>query len=217
MYPSRLVLFDLDYTLLDGDSESMWSSFLFEKKVVDKVFLSHITDYYQAYEQGQLDIYEYEAFLLGPLTKLPVERLHALRKEYMEHVRQVVRVKMMQEVNRFRKFGYMLLLITAANSFIAEPIAELLNFPHLICTEIKLNNGQYTTELDGIPAFREGKSQRLDQFLSREGITLNESWGYSDSHNDLSILNRVEHPVAVMPDSVLRTYANQHGWKIIDG
>ncbi len=214
--PARLALFDLDYTLLDGDSESMWSFFLFEKKVVDKVFLTHITDYYQAYEQGRLDIYEYEAFLLHPLTQQPLERLYTLRKEYLEQVRQVVRVKMMRKVNRFRTLGFTLLLITAANSFIAEPIADLLRFPHLICTEIKLNNGQYTTELEGIPAFREGKSQRLDLFLSREGITLKESWGYSDSHNDLPLLNRVEHPVAVMPDSVLRAYAKQHGWKIID-
>ena len=211
-----LALFDLDYTILDGDSEAMWSRFLFEKQVVDNSFLTRINDYYHAYEQGWLDIYAYEAFLLGPLTQLPLARLLELRKEYIELVRQVVRAKMVKRVTRFRTLGFTLLLITASNSFIAEPIAELLHFPHLICTQIKRANGLFTTELEGIPAFREGKVQRLDQWLDQNGLTLKESWGYSDSHNDLPLLNRVEHPVAVMPDSVLRAHAKLHGWKIID-
>jgi HAD superfamily hydrolase (TIGR01490 family) len=194
----------------------MWSRFLFEKNIVDKGFLLRITDYYHAYEQGWLDIHEYEAFLLGPLTRLPAERLHHLRKEFIEQVRRAVRAKMMRRVNRFRSLGFTLLLITASNSFVAEPIAELLRFPNLICTDIKQQDGNFTTELEGIPAFREGKVQRLDQWLIEKSLTLQESWGYSDSHNDLPLLNRVEHPVAVMPDAILRTHARTHGWKIID-
>jgi HAD superfamily hydrolase (TIGR01490 family) len=211
-----LAVFDLDYTILNGDSETMWSRFLFDKNVVDKGFLLRITDYYHAFEQGLLDIHEYEAFLLLPLTQLPVPRLMNLRKEYMQQIRRSVRAKMMRRVRRFRRLGFTLLLITASNSFIARPIAELLRFPNLICTEIKQNNGLFTTELEGIPAFREGKVERLDQWLIKEGLNLGESWGYSDSHNDLPLLSRVEHPVAVMPDPILRTHARQHGWKIID-
>ena len=213
---TRLALFDLDYTILDGDSEAMWCRFLFEKNVVDKNFLMRITDYYHAYDQGWLDIHEYQAFLLKPMTQLPLARLYTLRKEYLRQVRSTVRVKMMRRVNRFRSQGFILLLITASNSFIAEPIAEYLGFPYLICTQIKKNDGHFTTELEGIPAFREGKVQRLDLWLIENGFTLQESWGYSDSYNDLPLLNRVENPVAVLPDSILRTHAKQHGWKIVD-
>jgi HAD superfamily hydrolase (TIGR01490 family) len=213
---ARLAVFDLDYTILDGDSEFIWCRFLFEKKVVDKGFLTRITDYYHAYDQGWLDIHEYEAFLLRPLTQLSLTQINHLRREYLKQVREVVRVKIMHKVNRFRTLGFTLLLITASNSFIAEPIAGMLHFPHLICTEIKKNGDLFTTELEGIPAFREGKVQRLEQWLIQQDITLKESWGYSDSHNDLPLLNRVENPVAVTPDSALRIHARQHGWKIID-
>jgi HAD superfamily hydrolase (TIGR01490 family) len=213
---ASIAIFDLDYTLLDGDSETMWSHFLFEKNVVDKGFLMRITDYYHAYDDGRLDIYEYEAFLLRPLTEYPLSRLLELRKEYLQRVRQAVRVKMMRRVKRFRTLGFTLLLITASNSFIAEPIAEMLQFRHLICTQIKQDAGRFTTQLDGIPAFREGKVQRLELWLAEHALTLKDSWGYSDSYNDLPLLNLVEHPVVVLPDPVLRAHARQQGWKIIE-
>lgn len=211
-----LALFDLDYTILGGDSETLWSRFLFEKGVVDKGFLMRITDYYHAYEVGRLDIHEYEAFLLHPLTLHPQSKLHEWRAEYLRQVRQAVRPAIMRRVKRFRALGFTLMLVTASNSFIAEPIAKLLRFPHLICTQIKQKASQYTTEIEGTPAFREGKVQRLEQWLAEHGMTLEGSWGYGDSHNDLPLLTRVEHPVAVLPDPILRAYANEHGWKIIE-
>lgn len=211
-----LALFDLDYTILDGDSEAMWSRFLFEKGVVDKAFLMRMTDYYHAYDNGLLDIHEYEAFLLQPLTLYPHAKLLEWRTEYLKQVRPLVRASIMRRVKRFRALGFTLLLITASNSFIAEPIAKLLHFPHLICTQIKRKAGQYTTEIEGTPAFRDGKVLRLEQWLTQQGVTLKGSWGYSDSHNDLPLLKRVENPVAVLPDPILRAYANQHGWKIIE-
>lgn len=212
----NVAIFDLDYTLLDGDSEAMWSRFLYEKNVVDKGFIQHISDYYHAYEEGMLDIHEYEAYLLLPLTKLPVPELLRLRKDYLRQLRAVVRLKMMRRVRRFRTLGFTLLLITASNSFIAEPIAEMLRFPNLICTRIKKDGNHFTTELEGTPAFRGGKVQRLEFWLAEQRLSLRDSWGYSDSHNDLPLLNMVDNPVAVMPDPILRTYARQHGWKIID-
>ncbi|MGQ9834240.1 MAG: HAD family hydrolase [Candidatus Villigracilaceae bacterium] len=211
-----LALFDLDYTILSGDSEAMWSRFLFEKGVVDKGFLMRITDYYHAYDNGHLDIHEYQAFLLHPLTIHPLSKLHEWRLEYLQQVRQIVRPNIMRRVRRFRTLGFTLLLITASNNFIAEPIAKMLRFPHLICTRIKQVDGRFTNQLEGIPAFQEGKVWRLEQWMEGRGLTLEGSWGYSDSHNDLPLLKRVENPVAVLPDSVLRAYANQHGWKIID-
>jgi len=216
MSSAPLALFDLDNTLLDGDSESMWCQFLFEKKLVDHSFLTRISDYYLAYEQGWLDIHEYEAFLLDSIVRQPLAQLHRLRREYLERIHRVVRVKMIRKVNRFRTLGFTLLMVTAANSFIAEPIAKLLSFPNLICTNIKLKNGFLPTVLEGIPAFREGKVVLLDNWLLQGGMTLDESWGYSDSHNDLPLLSKVTYPVAVMPDAILRTHARQNGWKIID-
>ncbi len=211
-----LAIFDLDYTLLSGDSEAMWSHFLFEKGLVDKGFLMRITSYYHAYENGHLDIHEYEAFLLQPLTVHPLPQLLELRSEYLRQVQQAIRPKLIRRLKRFRESGFTLLLITASNSFIAEPIAKLLRFPHLICTQIKQDNGCFTTQLDGIPAFQDGKVQRLEQWLTKHDMTLENSWGYSDSHNDLPLLEQVEHPVAVFPDPILRIHAKQHGWKIIE-
>ncbi len=211
-----LALFDLDYTILSGDSEAIWSRFLFEKGVVDKSFLMRITDYYHAYEVGRLDIHEYEAFLLHPLTIHPQSKLHEWRAEYLRQVRQLVRPALMRRVKRFRALGFTLILITAANSFVAEPIAKLLRFPHVICTQIRQKANQYTTEIEGTPAFRDGKVQRLEQWLAEYDMTLEGSWGYGDSHNDLPLLTRVDHPVAVLPDPILRAYANAHGWKIIE-
>lgn len=211
-----VALFDLDYTLLDGDSEAMWSRFLFEKGIVDRGFVQHMMDYYHAYDEGHLDIHAYESYLLQPMTTLPPEQLQAVLREFLERLRPAIRHRMMRRVSRFRTAGFTLLMITATNSFIAEPLAAMLRFPHLICTRVRQKDGRLTTELDGVPAFREGKVQRLDQWLDSQGLSLRGSWGYSDSHNDLQLLNRVEHPVAVRPDPVLRAHARQHGWKIIN-
>lgn len=211
-----LALFDLDYTLLEGDSEAMWSRFLFEKGAVDKTFLMRMTDYYHAYENGHLDIHEYLAFFLRPLTIHPLSRLYEWRTEYLGRVRQALRPALMRRVRRFRALGFNLVLVTAANDFLAEPIARLLRFPNVICTRIRRRSNQFTTEVEGIPAFREGKVQRLEAWLDEHGETLEESWGYGDSHNDLPFLTRVEHPVAVFPDPILRAYAHANGWKIIE-
>ena len=214
--PAPLALFDLDYTLLGGDSEDMWSRFLFEQKMVDKEFLQQITDYYHAYEEGFLDIHEYEAFLLRPLTEHPLSKLFELRNEYLKQIRQSVRKVMTRRVKRFRDTGFVLLLITASNSFIAEPIATILGFQNLICTQVKRNGEDFTNQIEGVPAFREGKVQRLEQWLQEKGLSLADSWGYSDSHNDLPLLSSVEHPVAVAPDYVLREHARKQGWRIIN-
>ena len=214
---SRMAIFDLDYTLLDADSEKMWSNFMYAKKIVDKGFVLRIIDYYQAYEKGELDIVEYESFLLAPLTQHPVEKLFKLRKQYLNQIRNVVRMNMLQRAHRFRSQGFTLLLITAANSFIAEPIAEMLHFDNVICTQVRKKGDQFTNELDGIPAFREGKVQLLEQWLVEHQMDLAGSWGYSDSYNDLPLLSKVENPVAVFPDPLLLSHALQNGWKVVTG
>jgi HAD superfamily hydrolase (TIGR01490 family) len=210
-----LALFDLDYTLLEGDSEFMWSRFMSDQKLVGPDFMKRISAYYQDYDEGRLDIHEYQAFLLRPLTLFsPADRVR-LRSEYLETVRAVIRPGMMREVQRHRDEGYVTLLISASNSFVVEPIAGMLGFTDLICTKIKRDGENYTTELDGVPAFREGKVRRLQDWLAGKMMTLSESWGYSDSFNDLPLLEMVANPVAVTPDPRLDQHARQEGWKIL--
>ena len=214
---SPVAIFDLDYTLLEGDSEALWSQFLLQKGLVGTEFVARIDDYYRDYEWGQLNFIKYEEFLLRPLTLHPLEMLYQLRSEYLEHIQLLIRPMMLERVDWHRAQGHTLLLKTASNSFVAEPIAASLHFQNLICTQVKRDGNSFTNQIDAIPAFREGKVQLLERWLADLSLTLEGSWGYSDSHNDLPLLNRVEHPVAVIPDYALRIFAQEHGWKIISG
>lgn len=211
-----VALFDLDYTLLDGDCEYEWSAFLFKNNLVDEQFVAGIARYYADYESGCLDMLAYESFLLHPLKLLSIEKVLQLRGIYLGHIRELIRPVLVDRMNWHRSQQHELLLITAANGFLAEPIAEMLGFLNLICTQVEMKQGAYTGNIIGVPAFRDGKTQLLDQWLTRQGFTLAGSWGYSDSHNDLPLLQRVDHPVAVRPDSILERYASQNGWEIID-
>ena len=211
-----LALFDLDFTLLDGDCEWLWSQFLAEQGVVGEDFTAQIARFFQDYEAGTLDIVSYEAYLLQPLNRLSLESVIDLRSRYLEGIRILLRPYMLERLAWHRSEGHTLLLITAANAFLAEPISSLLGFPNLICTGIETENGKPIPRLSGIPAFREGKVKRLEIWLREQHQTLAESWGYSDSHNDLPLLERVAHPVAVTPDSVLRKIAQDLDWEIIE-
>ncbi len=211
-----VALFDLDYTLLDGDCEYLWSDFLFKNNLVDARFVDGIARYYEDYERGSLDIYEYEAYLLQPLKFLPIENLLSLRKIYLDLIPALIRPTLHARLEWHRAQKHEMLLITASNSFLAEPIAKMLNFSNLICTQVEMNQNEFTGNIIGIPAFQDGKAQRLDHWLNQRGLSLKGSWGYSDSHNDLPFLQIVEHPVAVMPDPVLGRYARKSGWEIIN-
>jgi HAD superfamily hydrolase (TIGR01490 family) len=211
-----LALFDLDFTLLDGDCEWLWSQFLAEQGVVGADFTAQISRFFEDYETGTLDIVSYETYLLQPLTYLSFESLINLRNIYLEGIRARLRPYMLERLAWHRSEGHTLLLITAANAFLAEPISSLLGFSNLICTGIKTENGKPLPSLSGIPALGDGKVKRLEIWLSEHHQTLAESWGYSDSHNDLLLLERVTHPVAVTPDSVLRKIALDRDWGIIE-
>ena len=211
-----VALFDLDYTLLDGDCEYLWSDFLFKNRLVDAQFVDGIARYYEDYEMGSLDMYEYEAYLLQPLKSFSTEKLLSLRKIYLESIPALIRPALLARLEWHRAQKHELLLITASNSFLAEPIAALLNFSNLICTQIEMIENEFTWNIKGTPAFQDGKTQLLDHWLCQRGLSLKGSWGYSDSHNDLPLLQIVEHPVAVTPDPVLGRYARKSGWEIIN-
>jgi HAD superfamily hydrolase (TIGR01490 family) len=210
-----VAFFDLDYTLLDVDSEELWCDFLAGHGWVDSAFVRKINEYYEAYQSGEMDFLVFEEYLLQPIAKIPAETLMALQKKYLLRLDAHVSQTMMSKVEWHRTQGHQLLLITASNGFLAQPIGERLGFQNIISTEVERVNGAITGRIIGTPAFREGKPKRLESWMAERGLSFAGSWGYSDSHNDLPLLELVEHPVAVRPNATLESYAREHKWQII--
>ncbi len=212
-----LAIFDLDNTLLGGDSDYLWGQFLVEQGLVNGEHYERENQrFYDDYEAGTLDIYQYQAFMLQPLTLHPLAEMLAWRERFMEEKIQPILLPRADELlNQRRMAGDILLIITATNRFITAPIAERFGVPHLLATEPEVINGRYTGRTVGIPCFQQGKVERLNAWLAETGSDLTESWFYSDSHNDLPLLNRVTHPVAVDPDATLARHAQERGWPII--
>lgn len=214
----RLVLFDLDNTLLAGDSDFEWAQFLIEQGVVDReVYEAHNLNFLREYQAGTLNIHSFLNFQLKPLSRHPREQLAAWRREFMERkILPLIRDKARSLVERHRRD--LRVVITATNSFVTAPIAREFGIAELIATEPEEQNGEFTGAVRGIPCFREGKVANLEAWLARRGSSLAacpESWFYSDSLNDLPLLERVSHPVAVDPDETLRAHAGRRGWPII--
>lgn len=212
-----LAIFDLDETLLAGDSDYLWGRFLVEEGVVDGEIYQRENDrFFRQYKEGTLDIREWLQFQLRPLAELEPERLFALRTRYLaECIDPIILPAARELVERHRRENHTLLIITATNAFLTRPIADRLGIPNLLASEPEFVDGRYTGGVSGIPSFREGKVIRLHAWLAEKGIELTESWFYSDSHNDLPLLELVAHPVAVDPDPVLADAAGDRGWQII--
>ena len=212
-----LAIFDLDNTLLAGDSDYLWGVFLAERGIVDPDHYERENErFYREYKEGRLDIYEFLRFSLAPLARHSPADLARWRAAFLaEKIEPIILPKARELVGRHRAAGDLLLIITATNSFVTAPIAARLGIPHLIATEPALRDGRYTGEVDGVPSFREGKVLRLEQWLEAQGATLAGSSFYSDSHNDIPLLERVDHPVAVDPDPALADLAAVRGWRIL--
>jgi HAD superfamily hydrolase (TIGR01490 family) len=209
-----LALFDLDNTLLGGDSDYEWGRFLAEQGVVDpEDYARENRRFFQQYEAGNLDIYEYARFAYRPLAEIPLQRLRQIRQDFLEQrIRPLILPKALTLLRRHRLRGDTRVIITSTNRFITEPIAQLLEVDDLIATDPEFRGGRYTGELAGIPCFQEGKIQRLQGWLRKHRETLDGSWFYSDSHNDIPLLETVSHPVAVDPDARLAAHARARGW-----
>jgi len=215
---ARLVLFDLDNTLLAGDSDFEWAQFLIEQGVVDReVYEAHNLNFLRDYQAGTLDIHSFLDFQLKPLSRHPRAQLADWHCEFMKQkIRPLIRSTARALVERHR--GDLRVVITATNSFVTEPIAREFGIAELIATDPEERDGEFTGKVRGTPCFREGKVTRLEAWLAQRGGALSdysESWFYSDSHNDLPLLERVSHPVAVDPDTALRARAERGGWPII--
>lgn len=212
-----LAIFDLDNTLLNGDSDYLWGRFLVEQGKVDgEQYERENQRFYDEYKSGQLDILEFLAFSLKPLSEIAPDELAALHQQFMaQAIRPRITPAARALLEQHRQKGDFLLIITATNRFITEPIAGELGVDDLLATDPEQIDGRYTGRVSGIPCFREGKVQRLEQWLKQTGHNLADSDFYSDSHNDLPLLERVSRPVAVDPDDTLADHATARGWPII--
>ena len=216
--PLSLAIFDLDNTLLRGDSDHAWGEFLVEQGVVDaERFRQDNNRYYAAYLEGTLDIFEFlEQHQLRPLAQFDRATLENWRRQFMQRkVLPLITPAARALVQQHRARGDTLLIITATNSFITTPIAAEFGIPHLIATEPEIVNGHFTGKVAGTPSYREGKVERLATWLREQHQDLAGSWFYSDSHNDLPLLNQVDHPVVVNADPTLAAHARQQGWPSI--
>ncbi len=212
-----LAIFDLDNTLLDGDSDHAWGEFLVDKGIVDESFYRKQNDhFYELYKQSKLDILEYLAFALEPLTRFSRSELDRLHDQFMaEYVTPMRLAKADELLARHRDQGDHLLIITATNGFITRPIARALGVDDILATDPEIVDDRYTGAIVGTPCYQEGKVTRLNQWLEQTDHTLDNSWFYSDSINDLPLLQAVTHPVVVDGDERLRAAADERGWPCI--
>jgi HAD superfamily hydrolase (TIGR01490 family) len=213
-----LALFDLDNTLLAGDSDFEWAQYLIDRGVLDReVYEARNQAFYDQYKAGTLDIHEFLDFQLKPLSRHPRKVLDAWHADYMQsRILPMIRQTARDLVERHR--GETRVLITATNSFVTAPIAREFGIEHLIATDPEANGGEFTGGVTGTPCFREGKVSRLEAWLAGRGESIKnveKSTFYSDSHNDLPLLERVTHPVAVDPDAALRAHAAARGWPVL--
>ncbi len=213
-----LALFDLDNTLLAGDSEHAWGEFLIEIGAVDEdEFRAENDRLYGEYLAGTLDIYEQIRHQLGHLMGHPPERLRRWHEAFMRtRIEPMITPQAMALVEEHRAAGDELVIITASNDFVTRPIAEYFGVPTLLAIELERIDDHYTGRVLSTPTFKEGKVTRLKEWLRRNGRTLEGSYFYSDSHNDLPLLRQVDHPVAVNADPILLDHAKISGWPILD-
>lgn len=214
----NLALFDLDNTLLAGDSDFEWAQYLIEQGVLDReVYEAQNQVFFDQYKAGTLDIHAFLDFQLKPLsrhTRLQLDRWHAdyMIKKIYPMLRATARALVGKHMWDTR------VVITATNSFVTAPIARLFGIEHLIATEPEVLDGAFTGGVSGLPCFKEGKPKRLQAWLAARGETLksyDKSYFYSDSHNDLPLLELVTDPVAVDPDDTLRAHAEARGWRVM--
>lgn len=214
----NLALFDLDNTLLAGDSDFEWAQFLIEQGVLDReVYEARNHEFYEQYKKGTLDIHAFLDFQLKPLSRHPRRQLDAWHRHYMQvKIMPMMRASARALVARHR--GDLCAVVTATNSFVTAPIAREFGIEHLVATEPAQVDGEFTGGIDGLPCFRDGKVARVEAWLaaqSRSFGAFEHSFFYSDSLNDLPLLARVSDPVAVDPDDTLRAHALRHGWPVL--
>jgi HAD superfamily hydrolase (TIGR01490 family) len=212
---SKLTIFDLDNTLLAGDSDRAWGQYIVEKKIVSDDFLIESEKFYNSYYEGDLDIDGFLAFCLKPLTENKLSELLELRKGFVE---DKIKPMMLEEAVRTvkkKKLEGPVIIATATNSFVTRPIADLFKIKDLIATEFIIKDNEFTGEVDGIPCFREGKVKKVEEWVKANGYDLSSATFYSDSFNDLPLLEKVETAIVVDGDDKLIEQAKNNDWECI--
>lgn len=212
-----LAIFDLDNTLLAGDSDYLWGQYLSENNYVDAERYQRANqDFYDQYLAGTMDIYEFLAFQFKPLADNSLETLYRWRDDYLvSKIDPIILPSARALIEQHKQQGDTLLIISATNDFITTPIAEKLGIDNLIATQAEMIDGRYTGKVKGTPSYQQGKVTRLQTWLDEHGFDMAGSYFYSDSHNDLPLLKKADNPIAVDPDPQLRKFAEQANWQII--
>jgi len=214
-----LAIFDLDNTLIGGDSDYLWGEFLCDEGIIsDRQSFEKKNDYfYQQYELGSLDIYAWAEFSFEILSHYSINELEAFHLKFMaQKIKPILLEKAQDCINSHKENGDTVLVITASNTFVTAPIVKRYGINHLIATEPEIVSGRYTGKVSGIPCFKSGKIENLMPWLVRNGESLKGSTFYSDSHNDLPLLELVDNPVAVNADKILAKIAQTKDWDILN-
>ena len=213
-----LAIFDLDNTLIGGDSDFLWGEFLGEEGVVDANAYRKKNEYfYQQYDLGVLDIYAWLEFCLEPLSRYSMKELQEFHHRFMiQKIEPIMLDKAQNCINQHKERGDTVLVMTASNSFVTAPIAKKYGINQLLATEPEIKAGRYTGGVSGIPCFQSGKVDKLMPWLQKNEETLTGSTFYSDSHNDLPLLELVDNPVAVNADKILTKIAEKKGWEVLN-
>ena len=213
-----LAIFDLDKTLINGDSDFLWGEFMSEIGAVDeKTYQVKNQYFFDQYALGKLNINEYLEFCLEPLSQNNRTTLDGWHQRFMQKkIEKILLPKAQQVVNQHKAKGDTVLVITATNSFVTAPIVERYGIDNLLATNPEVKQGQFTGKVEGEPCFQQGKITHLNKWLEKTGKEMSGAYFYSDSHNDLPMLELVDNPVVVHGDDKLKTIAKQRGWPSID-
>ena len=214
-----LAIFDLDNTLIAGDSDALWGEFMAANGLVfdTEGFREGNNRFYEQYKQGVMDIWEYLDFCLKPLTQYTLEALSIWHSRFMkQQINPILLDKGLSQIEHHRQQGDHVMIITAANRFVTEPIAETFKVDTLLAIDLEIRNNRYSGKVIGTPSYQQGKVTRLQEWLNKHPEhSMEGSYFYSDSINDLPLLKKVDSPVAIDPDPELQAFAAEHGWQII--
>lgn len=213
----KLAIFDLDNTLLNGDSDFLWGEFICEQGLVDKhEYHEKNRHFHQQYMDGELNITEFVEFVLAPMAGKKVDEMNALHEKFMQQkIKYIMTRQARKLIAKHQDAGHETLIITATNEFITRPIATAYGIDNLLATPVEVKRGKFTGQSPGTPCFQEGKIERLEAWLKDNGHEPEETWFYSDSRNDIPLLEQVDNPIAVDPDDALFDHAELLGWEVI--
>lgn len=213
-----LALFDLDGTLIDGDCVEHWLDYCMKNDILShQEMWERNRSFMEQYEKGLMDIYSYIEFSMSTITAISINRLRNIVSDYIKkHIEDKVFIRAKELVSKHKAQGDRVLVISASPEFLVNPISALFGIEETIAITLKKENGFYCNQINGIAPYKEGKVLNLQYWLLKNNnSSMKGSYFYSDSHNDISLLEFVDNPVPTNPDSLLKRYADQHNWAVL--